>query len=246
MKKIKFFIYSIITYLSTKLDKYDNKLSYILISIVALVIVSFGIHFFIELTESLQTDFLKNFDESVSSFITSFRNPKLTSFLTFITDVGDKWGYLAVFTLASILFYYFFKNWMFVFKLLFVLVIALSSNLLLKQLINRQRPTVEHLVSVQTLSYPSGHAMTAMAFYGFLIYLVLTLRLRKSLKYTLVLLFSFLILTIGISRIYLGVHYPSDIIGGFIAGFIWVIFCILILNLLKIFRNHSRIVKFMR
>ena len=169
MKKIKSLIYLIITYLSDKLGKYDKKIPYVIVSIIALIIVSFGINFFIELTESLQSDYLKTFDTSVSNYITSFRNPELTKFLTFITDVGDKWGYLVVFILASTLFYYFSKNWMFVLKLLFVLIIALSSNLLLKQLINRQRPTLEHLVSVQTLSYPSGHAMTAMAFYGFLL-----------------------------------------------------------------------------
>ena len=79
--------------------------------------------------------------------------------------------------------------------------------------------------------------MTAMAFYGFLIYLIFTFKFKKVLKFTIITLLGFLILSIGISRIYLGVHFPSDIVGGFVAGFIWVVFCILVLNIFKIFRE---------
>ena len=125
-------------------------------------------------------------------------------------------------------------------QLSLILILALSSNLFLKQLINRARPTLEHLVTVKTLSYPSGHAMTAMAFYGFLIYLIFTFKFKKVLKFTIITLLGFLILSIGISRIYLGVHFPSDILGGFAAGFIWVVFCILVLNILKIFKEDPK------
>lgn len=118
-----------------------------------------------------------------------------------------------------------------------VLLVAASSNLLLKQIINRARPDADYLVTVKTLSYPSGHAMSAMAFYGFLIYLIYTFNIPKLVKYGIIAFLAMLIVSIGISRIYLGVHFPSDIAGGFIAGFIWVVFCILILNILKIFKE---------
>jgi undecaprenyl-diphosphatase len=117
------------------------------------------------------------------------------------------------------------------------MVLALSSNLILKQLINRARPVAEHLVSVETLSYPSGHAMMAMAFYGILIYLFWQFPWNKLLKYTITMVLLLLILSIGISRIYLGVHYPSDILGGYAAGFMWVLFCIIIFHVMKIFKS---------
>jgi len=245
-KKLKFILYFIIQYLTNKLGKYNKKLPYILISGIALAIVIYGIKFFIKLTKSLQTDYLKAFDTQVTDYVASYRSPALTNFFITITDVGDVWGYLVVFSLATFLLYYFFRKWRYVVKLVFVLIIAISSNLLLKQLINRARPTAAHLVTVKTLSYPSGHAMTAMAFYGFLIYLLFTFRMNKVIKYSLITCFAFLIFSIGVSRIYLGVHYPSDVIGGFIAGFIWVIFCILLLNLFKIFRNYSKIERFVK
>ncbi|WP_026775528.1 phosphatase PAP2 family protein [Polaribacter sp. Hel_I_88] len=224
-------------YLAIKLKKYDSKIPYAIIITIALVIVILGIQFFVELTENLQTAILTDFDTQISEYVASFRTPTLTSYFTFITDVGDVWGYLISFTLCAILFYFFLKRWKYTIQLSLILILALSSNLLLKQLINRARPTLEHLVTVKTLSYPSGHAMTAMAFYGFLIYLIVTFKFNKPLKITIITLLSFLILSIGISRIYLGVHFPSDIVGGFAAGFIWVVFCILILNIIKIFKE---------
>lgn len=224
-------------YLSIKFKKYDSKIPYAIIIAVALAIVILGIKFFVELTESLHTDILANSDTIISEYIASFRTPVLTKYFTFITDVGDIWGYLIVFIICTILFYRFFKRWKYPLQLSLILILALSSNLFLKQLINRARPTLEHLVTVKTLSYPSGHAMTAMAFYGFLIYLIFTFKFKKVLKFTIITLLGLLILSIGISRIYLGVHFPSDILGGFAAGFIWVVFCILVLNIFKIFRE---------
>ncbi|WP_299666264.1 phosphatase PAP2 family protein [uncultured Polaribacter sp.] len=236
-KELKIIIDKFTQFLSQKFKKYDHKLPYIIIVFLSLFIVIFGIKLFVELTESLKTDLLAEFDTTISQYITSFRSPFLTEYFLFVTDVGDIWGYLIVFTLCALLFYVLFKRWKYVVQITLILLLALSSNLLLKQIINRARPTLEHLVTVKTLSYPSGHAMTAMAFYGFLIYLIFTFRIRKILKFSIIALLIVLILSIGISRVYLGVHFPSDIAGGFIAGFIWVIFCILILNLLKVFKK---------
>ncbi|WP_405565326.1 phosphatase PAP2 family protein [Polaribacter sp. Asnod6-C07] len=236
-KQLKIFISKFKEFLSKKFQKYDGKIPYLVTVLITSIIVVYGIKFFVKLTKNLHTDVLSEFDTSVSNYITSFRSDLLTSYFKFVTDVGDALGYFVVVSLCSLLFYLFFKNWKYVLQLLSILILALSSNLILKQLINRQRPTLEHLVTVKTLSYPSGHAMTAMAFYGFLIYLIVTFKINKFLKFGLITVFTILILSIGISRIYLGVHFPSDIVGGFVAGFIWVVFCILVLNLFKVFRE---------
>ncbi|QOD59403.1 phosphatase PAP2 family protein [Polaribacter haliotis] len=227
-------------FLSKKLTKYDEKLPYAITVLIALIIVISGIKLFVELTESLQTELLGTFDSKITEYIISFRNPALTNYFSFVTEVGDALGYLVVFSLCSILFYLIFKRWKYAGQLTLILLLALSSNVILKQIINRARPTLEHLVTVKTLSYPSGHAMTAMAFYGFLIYLVATFNMRKFFKFGIITLLVLLILSIGVSRIYLGVHFPSDILGGFIAGFVWVIFCVLLLNLLKVFKTDPK------
>ena len=239
--QLKLFISKFKEFLSQKFQKYDSKVPYVITVIVTLVVVVFGIELFLKLTRNLQTELLSDFDSSITEYVTSFRTESLTGYFKFVTDVGDAIGYLIVFSVCSILFYLFFKNWKYVLQLSLILILALSSNLILKEIINRERPTLEHLVTVKTLSYPSGHAMTAMAFYGFLIYLILTFKISKLLKLVLVALMLTLVLSIGVSRIYLGVHFPSDVFGGFVAGFIWVVFCILILNILKVFKEDSNI-----
>lgn len=216
---------------------YDHKLPYIIIMIIALIVVIGSLNLFIELTDSLKTEAIANIDENITQEIISYRNPGLTKFFIFMTEIGDLYGYLAVVSIYFLVSRLIFKRWKYVLQTTLVLILAVTSNMMLKRFIDRARPGIEHMVSVETLSYPSGHAMSAMAFYGFLIYLCTKFRISKLIKTSLIVLLSFIILSIGISRIYLGVHFPTDIAGGFIAGLIWVIFCILILNLIEIFRG---------
>ncbi|MBK5214670.1 MAG: phosphatase PAP2 family protein [Flavobacteriaceae bacterium] len=219
----------------------DNpKLPYIITVLVAFVIVVGGINVFVELTETLKDDVLAQYDQQISEYIISFRSPPLTQYFIFMTHAGDIYGYLIVFAIALIVSIVFFKNWWYATQTLFVLLLASISNTILKRFVDRARPGIEHLVVVETLSYPSGHAMAAMAFYGFLIYLFYRFKMNAWLKYGIILLLIFIILSIGISRIYLGVHFPSDIAGGYIAGLIWVFFCILIFNLVVVFRRDPK------
>ena len=155
-------------FLSQLLKKYDSKLPYFITSIITASIVVGGIKLFIELTEELKSQYLANWDTNISEVVQLYRSPFLTKYFVFVTNVGDTIGYLIIFTLCTIIFYVAFKSWKYVVQLAVVMILALSSNLILKQLINRSRPDVEHLVTVETFSYPSGHAMIAMAFYGLL------------------------------------------------------------------------------
>ena len=218
-------------------DYNRDKLPYIFLTIIALVVFVGSLNLFIELTEGLKSQSLATYDTSITDTVTGARSPFLTTYFKFVTEVGDAMGYLIVFVLCTLLFYLMFRNWEYVVQISVVMILALSSNLILKEIINRARPDAEHLVTVETLSYPSGHAMMAMAFYGFLIYLVSTFKMNFFLRSTIILLLAVLILSIGVSRIYLGVHYPSDIAGGYIAGLIWVIFCAMVFNLIKIFKR---------
>lgn len=102
------------------------------------------------------------------------------------------------------------------------LAAAALLNFLLKNLFRRARPDVLPLVHAGGYSYPSGHSMISAAFYGYLLYLC-AVRLKRPWRRVLPAALALLILAIGISRVYLGVHYASDVIGGFLAGFAWLV-----------------------
>ena len=94
-------------------------------------------------------------------------------------------------------------------------IIALIFNQTLKFIVKRPRPLENQLITESGYSFPSGHSMVSMAFYGFLIYLVYHYIKNKKKKIALISVLSILIFLIGTSRIYLGVHYTSDVIAGF-------------------------------
>lgn len=220
--------------------KYDVSVPYIITTLLALTLVVVGINVFIELTDTLTTKALAHYDDKITELIISFRSPALTNYFTIVTLVGDLYGYIVVVILSAFVSFVIFKKWKYMAQITFVLALSALSNVVLKRFINRARPDLEHLVTVESLSYPSGHAMAAMAFYGFLIYLFYKFRMHKLVKYTVILVLTILIISIGISRIYLGVHFPSDIAGGFIAGAIWVVFCIILFNIIEVFRRDPQ------
>ena len=94
------------------------------------------------------------------------------------------------------------------------LVIVTILNQLLKAILQRPRPTEYRIVEETGYSFPSGHSMVSMAFYGYLIYLIYKYVKNKYIKWISIVLLSILVCSIGISRIYLGVHYTSDVLGG--------------------------------
>lgn len=96
-------------------------------------------------------------------------------------------------------------------------------NNLIKVIIARPRPEINKLVTETGYSFPSGHSMVSMAFYGYLIYLIYRYIKNKYIKWSLIVLLSILICLIGISRIYLGVHYTSDVLGGFLLSISYLV-----------------------
>ena len=106
---------------------------------------------------------------------------------------------------------------------------AIGLNFLLKNLFTRARPTLwQRTVDVSFYSFPSGHAMISLVIYGMIGYLLATrFRRRSRLIFSLTIL---LITAIGLSRLYLGVHWPTDVAAGYAAGLVWLVACILSLE----------------
>ena len=110
------------------------------------------------------------------------------------------------------------------------LIISTLLNQTLKYIIQRPRPTEFRLIDESGYSFPSGHSMISAAFYGFFIYLIYKNVKNKYLKWGLISLLSLLIILIGISRIYLGVHYTSDVLAGFLIAISYLIIFITTIN----------------
>ncbi len=126
---------------------------------------------------------------------------------------------------------------------LYILInLSLSAlvNFTLKQIIQRPRPIEHRIIDESGYSLPSGHSMVSMAFYGFLIYLIDKNVKNKYLKITLMIVLSLLIISIGASRIYLGVHYTSDVLAGFLVAIAYLIIYIHTINNVKIWDEKGK------
>lgn len=110
------------------------------------------------------------------------------------------------------------------------LAIITALNQLLKNILQRPRPTEYRIIEETGYSFPSGHSMISMAFYGYIIYLIYKYVKNKYIKWFSIVLLSILICSIGISRIYLGVHYTSDVLGGFLISISYLVIYISAVN----------------
>lgn len=166
----------------------------------------------------------------VSTFLISdFATP----IAKFITNFGGA-IFLIVLTITLIILIKNKKIGLSIFTNLAVITIL---NQILKRILQRPRPTEYRIVEETGYSFPSGHSMVSMAFYGYLIYLIYKYVKNEYLKWTLITLLSFLIVSIGISRIYLGVHYTSDVIGGFLISISYLIIYITATNKFLLNKN---------
>lgn len=149
-----------------------------------------------------------------------------TPIAKFITNFGG-----AIFLIIlTITLFILIKNKKIGLSIILNLIVITGLNQILKYILQRPRPTEYRLIEETGFSFPSGHSMVSMAFYGYLIYLIYKYVKNKYLKWTLIVLLGILICTIGISRIYLGVHYTSDVLGGFLISISYLVIYISAVN----------------
>ena len=150
-----------------------------------------------------------------------------TPIAKFITNFGG-----AIFLIIlTITLFILIKNKKIGLSIILNLIVITGLNQILKYILQRPRPTEYRLIEETGFSFPSGHSMVSMAFYGYLIYLIYKSVKNKYLKWISIVLLSILICSIGISRIYLGVHYTSDVLGGFLISLSYLIVYTLIVNI---------------
>ncbi len=124
------------------------------------------------------------------------------------------------------------QNW-FSIRVIAISLSSLALMILLKQLFQRKRPLSPLLKAARGLSFPSGHAIMAVTFYGLLIYIVDHSVDTEWTRYLLIVLLAILIVWIAYSRVYLRVHYASDVAAGLIIGLVWLLISLGVLNKLE-------------
>ena len=204
-------------------NKTKNIIKWILCAITAILAIVITINVKNGKILELDLNIYKFFSENII-------NDKLTPILKVITHIGGEKIVLVLAVLAIILIKGL-KNKLF---LLTGVVGTAGLNVVLKHIVQRERPNINRLIPEEGYSFPSGHSMMSMAFYGMLIFLIFKYVKNTTLKWTLIVILTILLSTIGITRIYLGVHYPSDVIGGFLVSLTYLFILTEIYNKVKI------------
>ncbi|MGM9922929.1 MAG: phosphatase PAP2 family protein [Bacillus sp. (in: firmicutes)] len=201
---------------------------------IAALLAAYSFIFF-EIVDELKENELEKFDFKIIEFVQSHISDQLTAYMKAITFMGGQTGLILAVLLSSVIFFFYKKRY----AVYLVLSSALGGlfNYFLKWLFQRERPDFYRLIEADGYSFPSGHSMAAFIFYTSLAVVLAKVAKNKLLDFAIAVFFTILVLLIGISRIYLGVHYPSDVIAGFAAGGFWVCLCGLTLNYYELRRR---------
>ncbi|MCI1694887.1 phosphatase PAP2 family protein [Aneurinibacillus aneurinilyticus] len=183
-------------------------------------------YIFAKFADELVEKELHTFDLQIIHQVQGLITPQLTSVMKFFTFMGSIKMLLFLFLLSCLFMLWRKKVWEAIFLLL-AIGGGTVFNLFLKWVFQRARPTLHPIIQETGYSFPSGHSMVSFIFYGMIGYFLLLFFERRVAKAISVVFISVLVFMIGLSRIYLGVHYPSDVIAGFAAGGAWLVICIM-------------------
>lgn len=183
-------------------------------------------------------------DYQISSYFYQLHSPMLNSVMTVVTHMGDLLvqTFVTVFVVITL---FVLKKWRTAMWYgLTVLIGAGFLNGAIKELYGRARPNqIQPLVEIGGYSFPSGHSMGSIIVYGGILFLFFRFIRSIPLKIIISTVLSLMVLGIGISRVYLGVHFPTDVVGGFSLGAAWLFFSMALLGLKytdREFRSKNR------
>ncbi len=168
-------------------------------------------------------------DEVVFELVSPHTNGDRTDWMKKISFLGNH-QFLIPANLLLIAFFVYVKKHK---DALLVAVVALSSlglMSLLKNMVQRYRPSSPLVDGITNFSFPSGHALMSVAFYGLLAFYAVKMINNPVIKVSILLLLFAIMLLIGFSRVYLRVHYTTDVIAGFSIGICWMLFCFWLMN----------------
>lgn len=196
--------------------------------LVGLVFAAGALIFFARLADEMLEGDAKQFDDWVRSGVHQFASPSVTSAMRIVTVFGAP---VVLFSLTLIVGFGFLAKKKYRAMILLVATVAGSSllNEVLKLSFHRTRPSPFFDTELPTsFSFPSGHALMSFCFYSTLAALISARSNSRLVRIIVWAVAALVIAAVGVSRIYLGVHYPSDVVAGYAAAFIWVMFIVIV------------------
>lgn len=169
-------------------------------------------------------------DDRVFAYLRNHVSERNNDIMQFFTFLGTHEFLIPANLLMIAYFLFIRKHKWYSIKIPAIALSSLGLMFLLKNFFNRERPHIPLLQEAKGLSFPSGHALMSVTFYGLIIYMVFKAVRNRQLKWTLITLLILLIIIIGTSRVYLRVHYASDVMAGYCIGFLWLVFAVYMLN----------------
>ncbi|PSB24726.1 phosphatase PAP2 family protein [Stenomitos frigidus] len=204
---------------------------------IGLMIAAFALWGFYEIAEGVLEQETQSLDTRILMAIRQWHTPFLDRLMVVITNLGNP-SVLLVASLLLAAFLLWRKRRAETVTLAIAAIGALGLNVVLKDLFARSRPELwQRTVDVNFYSFPSGHAMMSVVVFGIIGYLLAAHLPRWRL--VIATLTVLLVCAIGFSRLYFGVHWPTDIVAGYAAGTVWLVACILSLEIWK--RRYRRV-----
>ena len=176
-----------------------------------IILFSLCIILFVYLTKLLLLNEIKLFDDMVFNLVANLRCEPLTIIFKFFSFLCSFY-FVIILTIIIMLFSKYKKV---TFYIVLNVLFCFFLNQTLKFFFARSRPTEINLIVENGYSFPSGHSMLSLAYYGFFVYLILNSNIKRKNKILAIISLALLIFFVGLSRIYLGVHYASDVLAGF-------------------------------
>lgn len=180
-----------------------------------------GILLFTFVMHEVITETKHDTDENIFAFLSGYTTPARTSFMKAVTWCASS-TFLQIGYGLLVAGYLIVKNWKRAIEIGVIGVGGWLINFLMKLSFERQRPDNPLIDKLNNFSFPSGHATSSFIFYGLLVYLIWKSKLSQGLKITIGILLLAFALLIGFSRIYLRVHYTTDVVAGFCIGLAWL------------------------
>lgn len=179
-------------------------------------------------------------DRWTRELVEKLNNSGVYTFFRWTTELGSGTFLVPFAIIFTFILWWTFRDWLPAIIFGFGTLTSHGLNILIKQLIERERPSILVAANAEGYSFPSGHAMISMVCYGLLSYFLAKKITSAKATFAIQFLFAMLVFLIGISRYVINVHYLTDVLAGFIFGFIWLVCLIYLYEYIQKFRLTSR------